>query len=237
MNTFAARLGLRPTSIAAAFFPASRCGYGNISRRYTATLQPRIHSYIPKTRKDGVEYAARISKLSKNAGLCVFTDGSRSTCSGGGAGGAARARTPSGTTIVMKQYLGVAEEYHSLEAEILGITLGVRIANTANPGPSLTRLTILTDCQPAIHALLSLRAKAKYAPLIRRFHDEVRRSPNLLQIRLVWVPGHQGVEMNVLVNEDAREAARSGDSGTILIDSGGSRLCLPPSSTICDASL
>ncbi|KAJ7782026.1 hypothetical protein DFH07DRAFT_792352 [Mycena maculata] len=118
MNTLAAHLGLRPTLFVAAFFPASRCRYGSIPRRHAATLQPRIRSYISKTRKEGVEYAARLSKLSKNAGLCVFTNGSRSTCPGGGAGGAARVRTHSGATIIMKQYLGV--QWNLVEAEILG---------------------------------------------------------------------------------------------------------------------
>ncbi|KAJ6520324.1 hypothetical protein C8R45DRAFT_760445, partial [Mycena sanguinolenta] len=98
-------------------------------------------------------------------------------------------------------YFGTTKRYSSVEAEMLGIILGVKIGQIF---PALTHLTILSDCQPAIRELFN---GSHYRPLAERFHAEVRGMENLRQIRLVWVPGHEGVEMNELVDADAKVAA------------------------------
>ncbi|KAJ7269248.1 hypothetical protein B0H12DRAFT_1067573 [Mycena haematopus] len=146
MNTLARLgLGLRPT---VAFSPIG----AHIPRRHIATLQPRIHMHISKSREEGREYARQLRK----EGLHVYTDGSRKLH--GGVGGAARATIPGGT-VVVTQYLGSARDYSSIEAEMLGIILGVKIAQIF---PSNTELTIFSDCQPAIRGLLSGKSNAEY---------------------------------------------------------------------------
>ncbi|KAF8204388.1 ribonuclease H-like domain-containing protein, partial [Mycena galopus ATCC 62051] len=99
-------------------------------------------------------------------------------------------------------YLGTEQNHSSVEAEMWGIILGLKIAQTF---PSLTQVTILTDCQAAICQFLS--ANSKYGPLVERFHTEVRNMGNVRCILLVWVPGHEGVEMNELADTDAKAAA------------------------------
>jgi ribonuclease HI len=150
-------------------------------------------------------------------GVCVFADGAGI---GGGVGGAARIRTPAGT-IIMTQHIGSADRHLSVEGELLGTILALKIAQTI---PSLTRVTILSDCQQAIRELLDERP-TRHRSLVERFYRELWCTPSLKQIRLVWVPGHDGVEMNELVDGDAKAAAR-GESRTTII-SGGFQMYLP----------
>ncbi|KAJ7361209.1 hypothetical protein DFH08DRAFT_637691, partial [Mycena albidolilacea] len=112
-------------------------------------------------------------------------------------------------TIIMTQYIGSADRHLSVEGELLGTILALKIAQII---PSLTRVTILSDCQQAIRELLGERP-TRHRSLVERFYRELRCTPSLKQIRLVWVPGHDGVEMNELVDGDAKAAAR-GESRT-----------------------
>jgi ribonuclease HI len=126
----------------------------------------------------------------------------------------------------MKEYLGPAKDYLSVEGEILGMALGVRAIKTVaitsflTGHGTLTRATILVDCQQAIREVLRVgwKSKSKHSALVGRFHDEVRNMEGMGvdQICLVWVPAHEGIEMNELVDGDAKAAA-SGDSSTVLI--------------------
>jgi ribonuclease HI len=125
----------------------------------------------------------------------------------------------------MKEYLGPAKDYLSVEGEILGMALGVRAIKTVaitsflTGHGTLTQATILVDSQQAIREVLRVGGKrSKYSALVGRFHDEVRNMEGMGvdQICLVWVPAHEGIEMNELVDGDAKAAA-SGDSSTVLI--------------------
>ncbi|KAJ7665227.1 hypothetical protein DFH06DRAFT_985741 [Mycena polygramma] len=114
----------------------------------------------------------------------------------------------------MQAYLGRADGHHTVEGEILGATLGLKVLQML---PGLTQATILVDCQQAIQEIFS--ATPKHAALIQRFRYEAQSMRHMDQIRIAWVPAHEGVEMNELVDGDAKKAAR-GESVTTLISSG-----------------
>ncbi|KAJ7729236.1 hypothetical protein DFH07DRAFT_995219 [Mycena maculata] len=111
----------------------------------------------------------------------------------------------------MKEHLGAAEDHLPFAGEILGVILGLQIIKTM---PHFTDATIFVDCQQAILELV--RGESKHTALLDRFNRELySMRPNLSRIHLVWVPGHHGVEMNRLVDKDAKDAAEGESSTTI----------------------
>ncbi|KAJ7157074.1 hypothetical protein C8R46DRAFT_1225689 [Mycena filopes] len=209
MNTIA-RLGLTPTRSRVSAPPTTI--FISATRHLHTLPRVQFESHIPASRALGVAYAAQIAQEE----LCVYTDGS---AFGGGVGGAARARTPAGT-LVMKEHLGPQRQdsqdghgHIAVEGEILGIILGLGIIK-AFPGVHNLRATA--------------RQRAVQVRVFDRFHAEARdMGPGLRRLRLAWVPAHEGVQMNELVDGDARAAA-AGESGTMLI-TGGVQLSLSPS--------
>ncbi|KAJ6601351.1 hypothetical protein DFH09DRAFT_839645, partial [Mycena vulgaris] len=112
---------------------------------------------------------------------------------------------------VMKEHLGTMNNHLPVEGEILGIILALKIIKTM---PSLTRATILVDSQQAIRETVTGICRHRY--LIDRFNHELRGTrDSLTSIRLAWVPGHDGIRMNELVDRDAKAAA-SGESATYI---------------------
>lgn len=148
-------------------------------------------------------------------GFCVFTDGS-ARYRDGGVGGAARANTPFGT-MIMKEYLGKSSDHRSIDGEILGALLGLRIIKTVAQPSSVTRATMFIDSKQAIRRLLS--DGSRDGLLLRRFDDELKSIKHMSVINLAWVPAHRGVLMNELVDLDAKAAAL-GDSSTIVVERG-----------------
>ncbi|KAK7063797.1 ribonuclease H-like domain-containing protein [Favolaschia claudopus] len=184
-----ARLGLRPTATS------------------SAESQPIS---IPRSRDEGALLAARLTNSKQH--LCIYTDGS--SIPGKGVGGAALSRTPAGT-IIMRQYLGPTGEHLSVEGEIMGLILAMKIVQMV---PDLSRvITVLCDCQEAILEVTNL--SPKHAFLVERFREAVRVASNLKQIHLVWVPGHDRLELNESVDKEAKRAA-GGDCRTSIISNG-----------------
>ncbi|KAJ7729233.1 hypothetical protein DFH07DRAFT_850315 [Mycena maculata] len=166
---------------------------------------PLLTSHISKTRAEGRCYAERI----RGEEFCVSSDGSCYPYYHGGVGGAARAETAGGT-IILKEHLGLFPEHRAVEGEIVGVILALGIIKTI---PFLTSATILLDCQQAIRELVG--GKSHHPLLLDRFQEELRTmDKRLSRIRLAWVPGHDGIEMNKLVDKDAKAAAL-GDSMSV----------------------
>jgi len=155
-----------------------------------------LSAHISRTRAEALQYAKE--PVEEKDELRVYADGSRYH---GGMGGAARAEIGRGT-VVVKEYLGSSERHRAVEGEIVGAISAVKIIKAE---PSITRAAIFIDCQQAIRELAS--GRSKHTRLLQRFQEEVRGMKKSLQIRLVWVPAHEGIAMNELVDQDAKDAA------------------------------
>ncbi|KAJ7201285.1 hypothetical protein GGX14DRAFT_340035, partial [Mycena pura] len=114
-------------------------------------------------------------------------------------------------TMIMKEYLGKSSDHHTIDGEILGALLGLRIIKTVARPSCVTRATMFIDSKQAIRRLLSDRSRDGL--MVRRFDDELRSMKHMSVIDLAWVPAHRGVLMNELVDLDAKAAAL-GDSST-----------------------
>ncbi|KAI0350888.1 hypothetical protein OH77DRAFT_1378841, partial [Trametes cingulata] len=96
------------------------------------------------------------------------------------------------------------------EAELAGMILALDIIGAV---PRLTRANILLDNKSAISATPARRARPGQQ-LVELFHthfQRLKRKRRTLQLRVVWVPGHQGIDGNEWADSEAKAAAE-GDS-------------------------
>ncbi|KZV81182.1 hypothetical protein EXIGLDRAFT_569614, partial [Exidia glandulosa HHB12029] len=103
------------------------------------------------------------------------------------------------------------------EAELVGVLLALRIVDSI---PSARDVAICLDNQSAITR--AHRPKPKPGQLITSaIQDEVERLRTQrpeLRLRLVWVPGHEGVDGNELADAHAKMASAGEDTGDARID-------------------
>ncbi|KAK7063814.1 hypothetical protein R3P38DRAFT_2491623 [Favolaschia claudopus] len=162
---------------------------------WKAPFSYRIAANKEDTEKELTMYAGR---------KCFFGDGSGYE---GGIGAAAVVQREDGVYEKRQVHLGNTDEHTVFEAEIVGLILCLSIAASI---PRLRSVAFLIDNQAAIRAV----ANPKPQPgqhLVRLFHDTLRdlmRKRRTFDLQIGWVPGHQGVEGNEVVDEAAKEAAQ-----------------------------
>ncbi|KAJ7593221.1 hypothetical protein C8J56DRAFT_1045686 [Mycena floridula] len=138
---------------------------------------------------------------------CIFTDGSGYQARVGAAAWSSSQTAPNGE-VSRRLYIGRDIHYTVFQAEIIGAILGLDIILST---PRLTKAAILIDSQAAIKAI---RNRSPGNILVREFYRKLRRlkkARKTLQVKVVWVPGHMGVEGNERADEEAKKAAL-GDS-------------------------
>ncbi|KAJ7575984.1 hypothetical protein C8J56DRAFT_1118522 [Mycena floridula] len=171
------------------------------------------------------DYAKR---LPEDGIFCVYSDGSRRP---EGIGTAAvhlpslsneisTKSYPSIPVIVRRSYLGPLNSYPwVLEAELTGAVMALDIVDSYR----VKDAAILIDCHSAIQALMDFGATQFCSkPTLKRterlsndskwlvgeFHHKYLELKKLERLRIVWVPGHSGVEGNELADLEAKKAAR-----------------------------
>jgi ribonuclease HI len=143
-------------------------------------------------------------------GVCVYGDGLGFE---GGVSSAVVMKTKDGEVKSRRVYLGTMEEHTVFEAELIGLILGLDLIRSV---PHLCSATILINNQSAIHAVARPRPQPGQH-LVHLFHrtlDALHRQRCTLKLCIAWVPGHQDIEGNEAVNEEAKHTAQ-GDSSAL----------------------
>ncbi len=95
------------------------------------------------------------------------------------------------------------------EGEMYAIGMGLEYLKESQGRPD--KLTILSDCQAVIRALIRARPgegkmESDMYGLMKEMEEEGKT-----KIRVRWVPGHVGVEGNERADQEAKRAVRMGD--------------------------
>ncbi|KAE9391476.1 hypothetical protein BT96DRAFT_793048, partial [Gymnopus androsaceus JB14] len=111
-------------------------------------------------------------------------------------------------------------EHTVFESELVGILLSVDIIRAL---PSCTSSAcILLDSQEAIRAAAGDKAIESGRYLVEEIRIKIqtlmKEKGRRFQLRIQWVPGHEGIEGNKQADRMAKEAAKSTRSSTPLFD-------------------
>lgn len=110
------------------------------------------------------------------------------------------------------------------EAELVALGLAIRsFQQRQNLNPSLRNLSIFRDSQSAIRKLHYPTNSKSNQYMADTLQKLLRRSPYPTNLKLFWVPGHEGIELNETADTKAKEAALS-DSQDIKLDTSLSAL-------------
>jgi len=155
---------------------------------------PRQHPRCSFTIAKSREHALAEATTCQMDSLCIFTDGSGYQ----DMVGAAATTLPQGGDLASEHRhhcLGPLHTHTVFEGEILGAILALDIIRGSQ---RTTNVTVLLDNQAAIRSLQQRQPRpGQY--LVEEFHARLdtllKRNPHL-NIRICWVPGHEGNKGN-----------------------------------------
>jgi ribonuclease HI len=104
-------------------------------------------------------------------------------------------------------YLGPDSEHTVYEGECVGQMLGVELVRREE---GVEKALFAVDSQAAIQVLDSIIAKPGHY-LFNQVHrdvEELKEIHSNLELHVAWVPGHEGVQGNELVDKEAKRAAQ-----------------------------
>jgi len=170
------------------------------------TLPAKID--IADNREEAIE---RIGKEYSDHTL-VFSDGSGYKDM---VGAAATATDENGHVFSRRKHLGPIDEHTVYEAEVIGIALAVDIIQEMQ---ATGKIAILLDNQSAITSMTKRKHHSgQYLVETAQslIYDLVSTHPDI-ELTIVWVPGHEGVEGNEAADAAAKEAAEGASTDTFL---------------------
>lgn len=144
----------------------------------------------------------------------LFTDGSAIPEIGVGAAAVTRHDT-------YRVSLGPEGSISNFEAEIMGVILAIIHSDNFT---GIDRVAIFSDNQSALQVAHDQPRPRSGQHLALGIRNLVANLPPELSFHFYWSPGHEGIELNELADEAAKDAAEYGDEITILPISLGSLL-------------
>ncbi|KAL5636330.1 hypothetical protein ACGC1H_004966 [Rhizoctonia solani] len=177
--------------------------------------QPLNPLVTPPKREFPSKQEAKRAAETDNTRFRFFTDGSHSQDGVGAAAVLLGRGTPS-TTAGLN--LGCSCCYSVLDAELTAISLAIHLAHSTGFWDDMV---IYSDSQTAVRLVDPTHGTPSHALAVRVRAElrALRRAKPLLDIRLAWCPGHQGLRGNDLANQEARAAAGGKDFGNAVPDS------------------
>lgn len=165
----------------------------------------RVKINIAKDRKEAIQQVQE-----ERADIEIFTDGSGIDR---GVGAAVVVYMKGERRLkVLRKYLGKEKAHTVFEAECVGQLMGLEAAKEER---GIRTVSIFTDNQVAIQATKSnLLAPGHY--ITDELHQAVLRLEKChmgVEVKMVWVPGHKGVEENERADREAKRAARGKEKG------------------------
>jgi ribonuclease HI len=121
-------------------------------------------------------------------------------------------------SIIAHQHLGTESSYNVFAAELTAIHLAIRMLENV---PQYTKCIIYVDSQAAIKAITSPGRQSGQS-IIRAILDnveELRRQNLNISISMVWIPGHEDILGNELVDIEAKKAAQTPELGMPFVHS------------------
>lgn len=133
--------------------------------------------------------------------MIFFTDGSFTQNEGCGSAAVCEDKVETAS-------IGSLSTVSNDEAELVAIGLAIRaFKQYQRLNPSLCTLSIFSDSQSAIQALHNPIKCRSNQYIVNTLKTLISHAPLPTNLKLFWVPGHEGIELNELSDSKAREAA------------------------------
>lgn len=157
--------------------------------------------------------AAEAAVDQDKADVKVFTDGSGYK---GGVGAAAVAYSEGRKVEMLTYHLGKLSEHTVHEAEVVGLILASKLAETVMRNRSTKTVSIYVDNEAAIRGVNNRKNKAAQS-LLHAFRNKARalgKKYPRKTITIHWAPAHAGIEGNEAADKAAKKAAEGSTSVT-----------------------
>lgn len=166
--------------------------------RFSPKWRSPIITQIAESRETAVDKEKELTTTVK-----IYSDGS---CTDGQVGAAAVLYRNGRRKKTLRYQLGTEEEHTVYEAELVGMSLGLELLRTE---PSADTVTLGIDNQAAIRAIHLTKGKAGHhlVDALHRQVEAIEKKHSGIEIKAVWVPGHEEVEGNEYADGQAKRAA------------------------------